>query len=181
MSITPENMVKSMKGKKFNNLNNEQHIFLDIINIDEVDYNTCEIEEGKLYEDTSTNKVSGNEREDHKAVIRERITERIILTRNRLINDAHTLPNNLNELQGLFISQLKNNFNIKTQEEYRLFKITLQKEQKQKQQQKAGGKKKKVVKKKKVGVYRTPTGRYYRRFQNGNVKRISREVYKKLK
>jgi len=44
-----------------------------------------------------------------------------------------------------------------------------------------GGKKKKVVKKKKVGVYRTPTGRYYRRFQNGNVKRISREVYKKLK
>jgi hypothetical protein len=46
-----------------------------------------------------------------------------------------------------------------------------------------GGKKKKNVRKNKtkVGVYRTPTGRFYRRFQNGNVKRISREVYKKLK
>ena len=46
-----------------------------------------------------------------------------------------------------------------------------------------GKKKKKNVRKNKtkVGVYRTPTGRFYRRFQNGNVKRISREVYKKLK
>lgn len=46
-----------------------------------------------------------------------------------------------------------------------------------------GGKKKKNVRKNKtkVGVYRTPTGRFYRRFHNGNVKRISREVYKKLK
>lgn len=46
-----------------------------------------------------------------------------------------------------------------------------------------GGKKKKNVRKNKtkVGVYRTPTGRFYRRFQNGTVKRISRELYKKLK
>ena len=42
-------------------------------------------------------------------------------------------------------------------------------------------KKKVSSKKKKVGVYRTPTGRFYRRFQNGTVKRISNESYKKLK
>ena len=51
-----------------------------------------------------------------------------------------------------------------------------------------GGKKKKnkYIKRKKitvkkVGVYRSKGGYYFRRYKNGNVKRISKEIYKKLK
>lgn len=50
-----------------------------------------------------------------------------------------------------------------------------------------GGKKKhKYIKRKKVsvknvGVYRSKGGYYYRRYKNGKVKRISKEIYKKLK
>ena len=49
----------------------------------------------------------------------------------------------------------------------------------------AGGKKKNKSRKKltvkKVGVYRSKGGYYYRRYKNGKVKRISKEIYKKLK
>lgn len=41
-----------------------------------------------------------------------------------------------------------------------------------------GGKKKHIVKK--VGVYRSKGGYYYRRYKNGKVKRISKEIYKNI-